>query len=518
MINGGMPDNFNGGYNQNNYYMPPPQPIKEKYSIEKRDMVFVLLSLICAITWVILTLWGGFKAGFTISYLFFFIVTSVFLHKKGVKPGAFSCLAGILALVSAFIFGYSNNTSVNIYLFIAMFFESALWFSSLCGVKDNGSELGIITHGFSTVFGKSFGKLPKTLRSVFDNKNEKMKGVGKVLIGILCALPLLVIVVPLLISADGAFEGLIRKIGDNIGELIAQIAIGILITPFIISYAFGLNKDENKEKPQKEIKGIDNAFVISFLSVLSIVYVTYLFSQLAYFVDAFKGILPETFIPSAYARRGFFEMSIIAGINFIVIYLALLLSRKKENKTSKAVGGVCTFIIVFTLFLIATALAKMVIYIGYFGMTVLRIGTSAFMIFLAIVFIALIFRCFIKKVPVIKIALVTATCVLLALGFMNVGKFVAEYNVNAYKNNKLQTIDVNTIKKQGMAGVPALYDVYKNVPEYKFKAEKALTALYKETVENEREIGDWSITDQIGYDFLDKFAEEKQLKEIFFLK
>ena len=86
-----------------------------------------------------------------------------------------------------------------------------------------------------------------------------------------------------------------------------------------------MRKDEKKETVKKELKGIENVYVISFLSVLALVYLVYLFSQLAYFINGFFGILPEKFIPSSYARRGFFEMSVIAGINFVIIYLSLIL-------------------------------------------------------------------------------------------------------------------------------------------------------------------------------------------------
>ncbi len=485
--------------------------IKEKYLLEKRDIIFLLLLVLSSIITVKFALWGGFKIGYTFSYLFFFSVMSIFLHKKENKMTVFGTVSGILAVISAIVFGYSNNFSVNFYLFIVMFFESTVWFNMLSGYREDKGDLSIIADAFSTVFGKSFGKLSKTLYSVFDAKNEKINGVGKVLIGILVALPLLCIIIPLLVSADSAFEGLINKIVENVGTLAKQIALGLWFSPLIISYGFSMCKDEKREIAKKEIKGIENVYIISFLSALALVYLVYLFSQLAYFVSAFKGILPNEFIPSSYARRGFFEMSAIAGINFVVIYLSLIFSRQKENKPSKAVGGICTFIIIFTIFLICTAIAKMFIYINYFGMTVLRISTSAFMVFLAVIFIALIFRCFIKKIPIIKIMLVTATLVLLTLGFGNTENFVARYNVNAYKQEKLQSIDVYTIRNLGLSGVPALYDVYQNVPEYREEAKEALLILYR-LKDDEREIGQWTVTDQVALDILKEFGAEKGLE------
>lgn len=485
---------------------------KEKYLLEKRDIPFIFLFILASVFTVIFALWGGFKIGFTFSYLFFFTVASLYLYKKENKMTVFGTLSGVFSVISAFVFGYSNNFGVNFCLFAVMFFESTVWFNMLSGISSGEGDLSLVGKAFSTVFGKSFGKLFKTLASVFDSKNEKINFLGKALIGILVSLPLLCVIIPLLVSADGAFEGLISKIGENVGKLLKQLALGLLFSPLLISYSFSMRKDEKKDVVKKESKGIENVYVISFLSALALVYLVYLFSQLAYFINGFFGILPDKFIPSSYARRGFFEMSIIAGINFVIIYLSLVFSRQKDNKPSRAVGGISAFIIVFTIFLICTALAKMFMYIGYFGLTVLRVTTSAFMVFLLVVFAVMLFRCFIKKVPVIKVMLITASCVLLLLGFFNTESIVAEYNVNAYKEEKLETIDIYTLRNLGLSGVPALYDVYKNVPEYEEEAKEALLRL-RRLKNYEREIGEWSFTDQRAYNILERFEEENGLGE-----
>ena len=45
------------------------------------------------------------------------------------------------------------------------------------------------------------------------------------------------------------------------------------------------------------------------LGMISLVYVLYLVSQLAYFSGGFSGILPKGYTMAEYARRGFFEMA-----------------------------------------------------------------------------------------------------------------------------------------------------------------------------------------------------------------
>ena len=175
--------------------------------------------------------------------------------------------------------------------------------------------------------------------------------------------------------------------------------------------------------------------------MISVCYLIYLFSQLAYFFSAFKGFLPEnySFTPAEYARRGFFEMSIIAAINFVIIFAALLLSPKKNGKISVVSRIFCAFIGIFTIIIISTAISKMVPYIDRFGMTRLRIGTSAFMLFLTVVFISLMLRLFVSRIRVVKTAFITAGIVLALLSNLNVNSIIADYNYTAYINKSLKT-------------------------------------------------------------------------------
>ena len=231
-----------------------------------------------------------------------------------------------------------------------------------------------------------------------------------------------------------------------------------MLFPFLLSLAYSLCKAPDKDKPAKERKGLDTSFIAAFLGLLSAAYLVYLFSQLAYFVSAFSGILPKgyTFSYAEYARRGFFELCGIAAINLTLLYLTLLLSRKKDGKLPAVLCAMGTFIDVFTLFLICTAMAKMILYIRQYGATVLRLGTSAFMLCMAVVFLALLVRFFAPKVRVLPVAAVTAAVVLLVLGLGNLPGFCAKYNYTHYKNGDLPTVDTAYLRELGDEGVPYL--------------------------------------------------------------
>ena len=108
-----------------------------------------------------------------------------------------------------------------------------------------------------------------------------------------------------------------------------------------------------------------------------------------------------------YARRGFFEMAVLCGINLALTALSTFLVRKygRINLLTKLL---CLFIGLVTLFLVCTASAKMFLYIGSFGLTRMRVLTQIVMLFLALVDLVAMVWLFAPKLPYMKFVVVAA--------------------------------------------------------------------------------------------------------------
>lgn len=206
-----------------------------------------------------------------------------------------------------------------------------------------------------------------------------MKVIGKVLLGVVIATPILLVVVGLLASADAAFEGIInfafQNLTFNFDKLGAKSFFVVILFFMFFSYFYGLSHKEVREVRENYIDpqrvrdsllmedeserilneehdlinqedsvvnqpGIYLDFVVvsTIGTLLCVVYLIFCCSQLAYFVSAFKGVLPADFSSSEYARRGFFETLPIVGFNLLTImFLSYITKREKERKihTSK---------------------------------------------------------------------------------------------------------------------------------------------------------------------------------------
>lgn len=428
--------------------------LKPLFELGKRDTTFALCALAASVFSAVFGIFGGFAFGYLLSTAFMIILFSVyFIHNKNV--GILPIIFGLLGIANSAVFICTTNGSVRFFGVVVSFLLSLVFFDGVVNGNQNGNRqtASVIYKALSTV-----GNIGVSLKSLLLTSKGEKKVVGKVMLGLLCAIPVLIIVVPLLISSDDAFSGMMSSIFSNSGNAfltVLKVVFGAIVSMFVISYGFSLKYNRTAKTRESQFKGIESVCIISFLSAIALCYLLYLFSQLAYFFSAFSGFLPNDKITYAeYARKGFFEMCVIAVINLGVVFLSMLLAKKQNGKVNVGIRMTATFISVFTLIIIATAISKMVLYINEFGMTVLRVTTSAFMIFLAVVFIAVILRIYVNKINIVKTALITAGIAVLLLGTANVNAVCARYNYESYKEGRLDTIDIETLYNLGDEGIP----------------------------------------------------------------
>lgn len=454
----------------------PPNIIKPLFDLTKRDIAFAICALMISIFTAVFGFCGGFALGYGISILFVALLFIVYFA-KGAKLRALPVICGLLAFGMSPVFIATTNGSVRFFAAVGAFLLGLVCFDGMVrgDVKGNRQTLGIFYSAFS-----SAEHIGPAIRSLFSDKNGRKRAIGKALIGFLCAVPVLLVVVPLLLSSDDAFQGMMTNIFSNTGSTIFQVILGILLSLVVIPYGFSLKYDRTAKIKPGKFAGIENIYIISFLSAIGVCYVLYLFSQLAYFFSAFRGFLPNGEISYAqYARKGFFEMCAIAVINLLIVFSALLLARKQNSKVCHGIQAVATFIAGFTLMIIATAISKMVLYIGVYGMTVLRLTTSTFMVFLSVVFVSVILRIYCAKINILKTALVTAGCILLVLGIGNVNKVCAAYNYESYLSGRLDSVDVQAIYDLGDEGIPYIVKLTRcSDPKVVKEAEKCLAQAY----------------------------------------
>ena len=428
-----------------------------------RDLVLAgLLLAFCFLFWDSVCWAAGLGLGEALGLAALLPAALWYLRGRPGKLGGYGGICAALCLLGALSLIFSGDAALKILtvfalvpLFLIVLLER-LGLRTGLGLRERIWDLG------SLLFGCCFSRVKLgawALTHAGEEDSVRSRRRTAVLLGLLCAIPALMLVIPLLISSDAAFAGLMGRLDLQVlGRFLLALVLAALLGLLLFTLLFSSDRGPRALGGAPR-RGVEPVAVAAFLAAVGAAYVLYLVAQFAYFTDAFRGLLPKNYSVAEYARRGFFEMCAIVAINLALIVTAVGLCRKDGGKVPGAVKALALFLCVFSLALVATALSKMVLYMHSLGLTRLRLLTSAFMLFLAAVVLAVALRLFIQKVPVIQTAVALGAAILILLSVVNVDGLVARYNVNAYRSGKLGALDMETVCMLGDGAVPSLVEL-----------------------------------------------------------
>lgn len=212
---------------------------------------------------------------------------------------------------------------------------------------------------------------------------EKTNKILNAVFGIIVGIVFSIVILLLLMSADDYFNKFVSKAFISINLDFSKIMQFVIF--FIIIFSIGVNLMRNRYIVMKENKTrkIDHTIIISMLSVINLVFVLFLISEVSKLCGNFLQI-PNGYIYSSYAREGFFQLLFVTIINFsIILYLIYKTNVIKENKI---IRNLVLILISFSVLLIFNSYYRMFLYIDKFGFTNLRLQVILFLLMELILF------------------------------------------------------------------------------------------------------------------------------------
>lgn len=438
-----------------------PAPEKHSASVATRDLVCLAIATVLSLFIGNAVYGGGMQGGFAVGGIALLTAALLYLG-KGLRVTVLSVmsLAASYAILVSFLL--YENTAFAFFKFNFLFLALALFFVSAYGIKAPSMEdFRALLAPYYLFFGETARAMPLTARSLGKKNVTFGKKVGMVLLALIIALPLLAVLTVLLASADQAFEGFIENIDFDASEFIVTVTLGagLLLCAFPLLFAIRKKELRMKESTRKPyLSCLDGTIVSTVLLSVALLYLVFLVTQLSYLVGGFAGLLPEDYTYADYARRGFFEMFLICLLNLGTIFVADIFIKRKEEKIPPFARALELFICLFSLFLIGSAFAKMFLYIRTYGLTFLRLGTSIFMVLLAVVFVSRIVRSFAPRFPTMRVTLVTACLLMTVFSLAEPYKIIVDYNM--YRYEQTEKIDIYYIAYDcGSYGVEALTEL-----------------------------------------------------------
>ncbi len=443
----------------------PVTPIKEK-AFTIKDGIFALVFIVISFVIIKLFFTGDMKTGSVISSGYYHIIVAVMgvltLFYIGKKTSVTQWLIFGTSMLFCTVPFFSSTATVRLLSWVyaaIMLCLFAYSFSREGDIFGKGAVSRIAGAIIATPF-QNFSAGPKSIGTVFSKGKSKVKVILYVLVGLVISLPATFVCVFMLSSADENFDriagGIAKFMTTDIGTNIVTLLFSLPLAFLLFGYLANTNeREEIKERNDSVTAVVPIAMVCSAITPILVSYILFFICQLPYFLGAFTGVLPEGYSFSEYARSGFFELCVVCFINFFILILANIFSRNREDgKKPVTLRAFLSVLCISSLILIASAMSKMLLYIGELGLTEKRFYTSWFMLALAVVFIIELVREIKPSIPAVKLQIAGFSVMLSLLCFCDPDARIAQNNVEGYLSGKYQTVDLYSMYDLSESALP----------------------------------------------------------------
>ena len=352
------------------------------------------------------------------------------------------------------------SEDIRLVSFFVIFCGSVMGFLSLADTEQCAiTEAGAIKEAIIDFFRGVFANWGKPFLAVYRLAPEGKKSLGGVLLGVVIAVPLLAVVLYGMSFADEMFNayvlGAITSLTDSEkfwNALIKGVDIVIWTLVFFSSLYF-LSHEPKRKEPLTKFDRLPVSALLTVEVLLTAVCGLFAVIQFKYLFGgaeaaAMSGGWAE------YARSGFYSL---VGVAFVVCAGALGCARAgRENMFAR----VLTLVLIALTFVILTSAAyRLYLYVAAYGLSVLRVmaawAIAAVGVCLVLVGVKTLRAGFRFWPWAAGIVLV----MWMAFAFVNVQGLVARYNVGAYMDGRLDTLDTEYIASLSPAALGALYDL-----------------------------------------------------------
>lgn len=486
-------------------------------------MISIGIGALCFAIWLIVLFFGK---SIGLSMLLFAIPFSCFIihilqkSNKIQNPKFKFFLIPILLLSSTyFIFDNAFFNVINIFVIPILYSFMIL---GLIGQNINNKSDTICSMFY--IFIKSFECMGTAIESFIKAINEKLKidtksknnekknDVERIIIGSLITIPIILIIIILLATADEIFAGIFQDVVDIIDIFLSNIDIQniyikIYLTLIAFIYFIGLfyyisvkcQVVDTKKNLKTKIN--DNFAIKMILVSLNIIYLIFCYIQIK------SLFLKDTTLNYAdYARQGFFQLMIVSILNLVTILIAKKRQNKDEDKENSFINCMSIIMIIFTFIIVISAWVRMYFYESAYGYTLLRLLVYCILFTESILFIPTILHILGKKVNLSMSYFTIIIISYICMNFANFDNIIATRNVNRY----IETgkIDLDYLQyatgADSIKQISRILEISTDDDNIKQIAEDILKEKYKKLDEKEMDFRDFNISKIVAKKVIEK--------------
>ena len=253
---------------------------------------------------------------------------------------------------------------------------------------------------------------------------KRYRTASRVLMGLAAALPILLVAGFLLGRADAVFGSMVVHWMEtflNVWTILIMVSMTAFGAFGVYCLICGACMDQISGK-EKTMRTHEPVTAITCMSAVALLYLFFSGIQVIYLFLG-KGSLPEGVTYSSYARQGFFQLLFVAVMNLVMVLMNL-----KFFKRSRFLNGVLTVICGCTYVMIASAAYRMVLYVGEYHLTYLRVLVLWFLLLLACMMVGVVILIYRNRFPLFGWCLVMISVFFVGFSYMRPDRVIADYN------------------------------------------------------------------------------------------
>lgn len=215
------------------------------------------------------------------------------------------------------------------------------------------------------------------------------RGVGVFFRGVGIAAPALVLFGSLLVAADAAFAELMRTVlYFELDELFLHLFVTAIAAAICAGFlrSFALS-GAAPMPPRPSFLHLGAAETNVALALIDVLFAAFVMVQFRYFFGGSESMRIGEMTYSEYARRGFFELVWVVALVVPMLLAAEWLVSKESPRAVRVFRALALVQVALVLTIGASAYRRMQLYRDAFGLTQLRLYTTAFMIFIGAVLV-----------------------------------------------------------------------------------------------------------------------------------
>jgi hypothetical protein len=302
---------------------------------------------------------------------------------------------GAAALLVASTFVARDSRTLHAFDTIGLTIVLAVSFMSIQGVGLRGRQAWhYVRAGFDAAVSAWIGVFPLVGRDVTWSELPRGGRLGQAraaALGAALAFPLLVVFGGLFSSADAVFHDVAADLfAIDFDSVLGHLALFGIFTALTAGYLRGALL---RAAPSRSVAEGDSRLslgiipVATALGLVDLLFLMFVVIQLRYLFGGAELIATATGLTYAeYARRGFFELVTASALVLPLLAGADWLLQNESREHQRTFRQLAIVLLLLLAVVMASALARMRLYVGAFGLSEIRVYSTAFMLYLAGVF------------------------------------------------------------------------------------------------------------------------------------